>query len=337
MTEVSSLVKRTELHRLLPLDTPLSVHIYPSYKCNFRCNYCVHALSSEEMNQRGFVREKMKMATFMNVVNGLKEFGSKIKAVIFAGHGEPLTHENIADMVRLLKEADVAERIEITTNGSLLTRDMSDRLISAGVDRLKISIQGTTAAKYMNIAKHNINYASFLTNIDYFYTNKKSTEVYIKIIDTALEGDGDEQIFKRMFGPVSDYLDVEYLIPFISGIDHSKIKDSFDKCKQGHSLSSDICSMPFYMQVIAPNGDILPCCSVDVPTVIGNINEISLLGAWRSQSLHEFQKCMLRDKSENAICSKCAVPSHGLQIGDYLDDHRKRLADFYDGLEGAPT
>jgi len=332
MNENSVLVKRVDLHSLLPLDVPLSVHVYPSYKCNFRCNYCIHAFSTEEMKQKGFSREKMNMDTFLNIVDGLKEYEEKVKAVIFAGHGEPLTHENIADMVRLLKEAEVAERVEITTNGSLLTKDMSDKLISSGVDRLKVSIQGTTADKYKSIAKYNIDYDSFLEKLTYFYDNKESTEVYIKIIDAVLEGEGDEKKFRRMFEPVSDYVDVEYLIPFINGIDHLSLKESFDKCKQGHAIASDICSMPFYMQVVAPNGDILPCCSVDVPTVIANVNEVSLIDAWHSHAMLQFQRCMLRDKSENLVCKGCSVPSYGLQVGDYLDNHRERLANLYSEL-----
>lgn len=328
----SKMIQRAELHSLLPLDTPLSVHIYPSYKCNFRCNYCVHALSTEELRQSGFIKEKMAMETFEKIVEGLICYPKRVKAVIFAGHGEPLTHKSIHLMVKQLKDANVAERVEITTNGTLLTREMTDNLVAAGLDRLKISIQGTTPEQYMRIAGYNIRYDEFLSNLSYLYKNKGSIEIYIKAIDTALTSEADHVHFRSLFAPVSDYLDIEYLIPFVQKIDHSALKTSFDKCKQGHTASSSICSMPFYMQVIAPNGDILPCCSVDIPLVVGNVNNIKLADAWQSTVLHRFQESMLLDREINPVCHGCSVPTHGLQPGDYLDDHRARLTEIYSCL-----
>lgn len=276
----------------------------------------------------------MTMETFERIVEGLLDYPKRIKAIIFAGHGEPLTHKSIHLMVKMLKEANVSERVEITTNGTLLTREMTDSLVTAGLDRLKISIQGTTPDQYMKIAGYDIDYDQFLSNLAYLYKNKESIEVYIKAIDTSLTSDADHARFQALFSPVSDYLDVEYLIPFVQQIDHSSLKSSFDKCKQGHMISSSICSMPFYMQVIAPNGDILPCCSVDIPLVTGNVNTIKLTDAWKSVTLRRFQLSMLKDRAGNPVCRGCSVPTHGLQPGDYLDDHRDRLAEIYSTLEG---
>lgn len=326
-------VERVELYRQLPLKTPFSVHIFPIYICNFKCKYCLHSMSNEELKSKNFKKEIMPFETCKKAIDDIKLYENKLKALIFAGHGEPLLHPDICKMVKYAKDSQVADRIEITTNGSLLTKKMSDGLIEAGVDRLKISIQGTTKEKYKNISNFDLNYREFLSNLKYFYDNKKHTEVYIKIIDIALEDKNDEKKFKEMFESVADYVSVEYAIPFIKELDKSVYNKEFDRCKQGNLNKSKICSMPFYMQVVAPNGDILPCCSSDVPLVLGNIHKNSIKDSWEGKIQNNFLKMMLKDKNLNSVCKSCSVPEYGLQSGDYLDDCRNELLEKYEEMQ----
>ncbi|QFY88659.2 radical SAM protein [Magnetovirga frankeli] len=329
------LPKREKLADRLPLKTPFSVHIFPSYKCNFKCNYCIHAISNAELKKRGFSKDVMNFNTFINAIKGIKDYESRIKALIFAGHGEPLLHPDIIKMVDLAKKENIAERVEITTNASMLSKQMSDSLIDAGLDRLKISIQGTSEKKYKEISNHNLIYNDFIDNIKYFYSQKKHTEVYIKIIDIALKDKQDEFYFKSIFSSISDYIDIEYAIPFVPQLDLSLIKNNFDKCKQGHAIHSEICSMPFYMQVVTPNGDVLPCCSIDIPIVLGNVNNESLKQLWESEQQRKFLLTMLSDRESNKVCSRCSVPIYGLQEGDYLDSCKDKLLKAFEN--GAPN
>lgn len=326
------LVKREELYKRLPLKAPFSVHIFPTNKCNFKCTYCIQALSSEEMEKKNFIKDVMDFEVYKKAIDDIAEYDDKIKALIFAGHGEPLMHPKISKMVKYAKEKNIADRIEITTNGVLLNKKMSDELIEAGIDRLKISIQGITEKKYKDIAKYNLNYEKFLKNLKYFHENKKHTEVYIKIIDIALDNKEDELKFKEMFQDVATYVDIEYAIPFVKEIDLSKIKDNFDKCKQGHFTQSNICSMPFYMQVIDTKGNILPCCSTDIPITLGNVKEISLKEAWFSKKTNNFLLKMLEDRNKNLVCKNCSVPEYGLQEGDYLDNQKNELINIYNNF-----
>lgn len=326
------MTQREDLYKKLPLRTPLSIHIFPTYKCNFKCSYCIQALSQEDLINKNFSKDVMDFEVYKKAIDDILEYEHKLKALIFAGHGEPLMHPRIVDMVKYAKNKNIADRIEITTNGVLLKKEISDGLIDAGVDRLKISIQGTSSKKYKEIAKFKLDYDEFLNNLEYFSLNKKNTEVYIKIIDIALDNNEDKLKFEKMFERISTYVDIEYAIPFVNEIDHSNIKENFDKCKQGHCIKSDICSMPFYMQVIDPNGNILPCCSTDIPAVLGNVKEMSLKESWKSKKMNMFLQTMLKDKNKNPICSKCSVPEYGLQNGDYLDAYKNELLDKYNKI-----
>lgn len=286
-------------------------------------------MTSEELQEKGFKKETMPFETYKKAIDDIKQYDNKLKALIFAGHGEPLLHKDICKMVKYAKDKDVADRIEIVTNASLINKEMADGLIEAGVDRLKISIQGTNAEKYKDVSQYDLNYDEFLSNLKYFYDNKKHTQVYIKIIDIALEGKADEEKFKAMFTPVADDVNIEYAIPFIKELDDSVYNKEFDKCKQGNLKKSEICSMPFYMQVLAPNGDILPCCSTDVPIALGNIHKNSIKEIWDGKTTNNFLKLMLNDKNSNPTCKTCCVPDYGLQAGDYLDDYKNELLEKY--------
>jgi len=326
---MSDNIIRTKLYKELPLSTPFSVHIFPSYFCNFKCSYCLHSLSEEELKKMSFKRQFMEFDTYKKAIDSLKEFPNKLKALIFAGHGEPLIHKDIDKMVDYAKKNNIADRVEIVTNASLLTHDLSDKLISAGLDRLRISVQGVTSQKYKDVSNIQIDYNDFVENIRYFYRKRKNTNIYIKIIDIALDSKEDEKKFLDIFSPVCDTAAIEYAIPFVSEVDYSSFNTDFNRCKQGHSQSSNICSMPFYMLVLEPNGNILPCCSTTVPIVLGNIHNSSLRDVWQSEKLKSFLRLQLTGKNMNSVCKACSVPSFGLQEGDYLDDYANDLIRYY--------
>ncbi len=329
--KMSEMTKRTELYKQLPLDVPFSVHIFPSYYCNFKCNYCLHFLSDEQLGKKNFIKQFMNFDLYKKAIDDIALFPKKIKALIFAGHGEPLLHQDIANMIAYAKEKNIAERVEIVTNGSLLTKELADALINAGLDRLRISIQGVDGAHYKKIIGKKFDFNKLVEQIEYFYKNKKHTEVYCKIIDIAMESKEEEMVFKQIFLPISDEAAIEYAIPFVQEIDNAELKESFDCSKQGNqAVCAKVCSMPFYMLVVTPNGDVVPCCSTDIPLIYGNITEKSLPELWHSAIVKGFCRVqLLGNREKHPVCSACSVPQFGLQQGDYLDTQAKELLEKY--------
>lgn len=323
-------IKRVELYQQLPLKVPFSVHIFPIYMCNFKCNYCLHSLSEEELSKINFKKQIMSLEVYKKAIDDLTEFSKPLKALLFAGHGEPLLHTDIVEMVTYAKQRKVADRIEIVTNASLLTNELSDKLIAAGLDRIKISIQGINKNKYKDICDVDIDYDKFIGNIKYFYEHKSNTDVYIKIIDVALDYKEDEKVFFDIFKPISDSVAVEYAIPFVEEIDREIYGKEFDKCKQGNKpMEAEVCSMPFYMMVVTPFGEVVPCCSTEIPFILGDIKEHSLKEIWNSDKRKKFLSLQLKNRFINKICGKCTVPRFGLQEGDYLDSHKDELLKYY--------
>ena len=330
--------KRVNLSEVLPLKMPFSLHVFPSYYCNFHCSYCLHNLSPEKLQKRHFKKELLRIDHYKKAIDGIKEFPDKLKTIIFAGHGEPLIHKDIAEMVKYANEAKVSNRTEIVTNASLLTKEMADNLIAADLSLLRVSLQGVTDEMYRKVGGTDYPVSSLVNNIKYFYEHRKHTMIHVKVINIGLNNENEKELFYDLFSPICDEATIEFLIPFINEIDHTSITDDLSKCKLGHSQStSKICSMPFYMLALEPNGNIVPCCASVVPYVYGNIQRNNLKEIWDSKERNDFLCLQLTDLTQNKICKECSVPKYGLQEGDYLDDDKERLLKIYRGIELWPS
>ncbi|MCB8814154.1 radical SAM/SPASM domain-containing protein [Desulfosporosinus shakirovi] len=325
-------ITRAVLGEELPLSTPFLVQIFPVYGCNFRCEYCLHALPRM---QHGYISDVtfMEIDLYKKCIDDMIPLPNKLKMLRFAGIGEPLLHKNISEMVRYAKLQKIAESVDIVTNGVLLNEKLSWSLIESGLDRLRISIQGVTAEKYNGISKANIDLNKFLQNLRFFYKHKEKTTVYIKIIDCALDDEAETKRFYDMFGELCDIIAVEHLAPAVQDIDYRNIAGgkSLDFTQNGNPvLDVAICPQPFYMLQINPDGAIVPCCSMKYPGVFGNISNQSIEEIWNSQQLADFRRNML-EGTQNAgpVCSECLMYKYNLFPEDVLDPFAQRLKAYY--------
>jgi len=117
------------------------LYVEPTNECNLHCRTCLRNTWQEPMG-------KMSEVIFDRVIEGLRDF-SPPPAVFFGGLGEPLHHPRIVDMVAQAKE--LGAHVELITNGTLLTSDLSRRLLTAGVDVLWVSIDGAKPESYADI------------------------------------------------------------------------------------------------------------------------------------------------------------------------------------------
>ena len=117
------------------------LYIEPTNQCNLECRTCIRNIWDEP---QGMISEEV----FSRVMEGLRTFSPE-PAVFFGGFGEPLFHPNIVDMVAQGKSLGTS--VELITNATLLTRELSRALIRAGLDRLWVSLDGATPESYADI------------------------------------------------------------------------------------------------------------------------------------------------------------------------------------------
>lgn len=137
------------------LDPPLSVvYVEPTTRCNLRCSTCVRNVWEEPLGD-------MEMETYRRLVEGLRSVHS-LRKMSFWGYGEPLLHPDIVEMVRMAKELKV--KTQMITNGLLLTREVSERLVEVGLDSIVISMDGTSPESYGDIRRGS-NFRLVLDNV----------------------------------------------------------------------------------------------------------------------------------------------------------------------------
>lgn len=320
-------MERINLWEVLPLDTPMRVCIEPTFQCNLRCKYCLRALPHEELKSRGFHFNPMDMQSFELIANQLGEFSNKIKKVTFSGYGEPLLNERLPEMIALIKQKDIAEKILVISNGLLLTPELGRKLVEAGLTELKISLQGIDSKKYKEVSGVSIDYSGLYSNISKFYDIRRNCKLKVKIADCALET-GDSEIFYRQYGNICDYISIEHIYPAFNGVDYTNILTEGIKHKNRFGFDikkTPACTALFYILNVLHNG-VVTFGVCDGITYDGfNINDMTLKKMWDS---YERKKLLFNQLSGDCIpeyCRICTRWDYLLVPEDDISGHEKEI------------
>lgn len=325
--------KREKLIDALPLQMPYLIQIFPVYACNFKCGYCIHSLDKAK---HGYISDvvNMPLDLFKKIIDDIKSSGIKIKMLRFAAIGEPLLHPQIADMVAYAKKADVAESVDIVTNGALLTHELSQKLINAGLSKLRISLEGLSSEEYKKNSSADIDFDSFVENIAYFHERSGDTKMYIKIIDYMAQKEEEQKRFFDIFSNITDDIAIEHLTPTIEEIDYGVLSGGMvtDKPQNGEKLlEAQICPQPFYLMQINPDGNVVPCCSMKYPRILGNVKEDSVQAVWLGEKFNTFRRELLNGvKTISGTCSRCNLYLYDLHEEDVLDAAKDQLEKVYE-------
>jgi len=318
---------RQILYKALPFQTPLLVDIHVSNICNFRCTYCMNSSPKDVYESSGLVREFMSWDTFEIMLKQLKEFPSKIKQISLDGIGEPTLNKELPEMVHALTSSGIAETVMVITNGSRLTHELSHKLVDAGLQVLRISLQGITAEKYMETSQARINWDEFYGNIKYFSEIKGSCKLKIKVADISLS-ESDEKKFYSLFGGICDAVAIEHIYDAFANIgkqyDISFIKTQ--KNRFGHDLRDiSVCWFPFTRIDIRTDGTFANCCN----TLFGfekNIRECSIKNQWNGIEMNQMRIDLLRHNMSSYLpCQKCHIPVEVYHPEDIIDGHENEI------------
>ncbi len=110
-------------------------------RCNLHCRMCL-------LNSLTASLGLMPLPVFRDLLEQLESL-PEMPALHFAGYGEPTSHPDFLEMVRLAKAAGAA--VGITTNGTLLSPAMNTALVELGIDRVVVSIDGAQPDHYQDI------------------------------------------------------------------------------------------------------------------------------------------------------------------------------------------
>lgn len=126
--------RREKLEEVLPLTTPYSVFIDVCNACNFKCNFCSHQCSDEPVRYK---KQSMDFKLYKKIIDEFSLFDEPIRMLRLAAGGEPFINPYFAEMVDYAKSKKISKWIETVTNGSLITPEVTDKLVGGGVKPIK--------------------------------------------------------------------------------------------------------------------------------------------------------------------------------------------------------
>lgn len=320
--------KRTNLAEVIPLDSPFGMYIEPTRLCNFKCFYCMHATRGEvdgALKKTGFKIENMRMELFDKLVINIMNFPTQPKRICFSGLGDPLMNKDLPVMIKKLRCAGFNGRLDVLTNGDLLTNEMSNRLIEAGINRLQISIQGLNDDKYREICKTKVDFKKLVDNLKYFYQAKgENVTLFIKTIDSLLEDKEDEKKFHEVFSSICDTIFIEHLVIMQQQMgNHGGQADHIKNLNGEYVIPKKICSIMFYFLQVNIDGETFPCSTPGLPNSfsMGNANEKTLVEIWNDKKRYDLMIKNLKDgyKAFNE-CAECSSVVCIADKNEFLDD-----------------
>ncbi|MFO7942790.1 MAG: radical SAM protein [Anaerolineales bacterium] len=118
------------------------IYLEVTNRCNLNCRTCMRNVWDK--NEGGF----LTLSLFRKLLQEAASLAGPIE-FFFGGYGEPLLHPHILTMIQETKVEGF--HTSLITNGMLLSSEMSDKLIDAGLDMLWVSIDGASPESYADV------------------------------------------------------------------------------------------------------------------------------------------------------------------------------------------
>jgi MoaA/NifB/PqqE/SkfB family radical SAM enzyme len=326
-----NITERTDLSKAIPLDTPLVLFIDPSSVCNFRCSFCPCGTKNKHNWSANKEVGLLSYSLFRKIVDDAVEFPNKIKTLRLYKEGEPLLNKRLPDMINYARKKNIFEKIDFTTNGYLLTNDLSLALVDAGVDRINISVESLTEKGYMDVSGVKINMDEFIKNIEYLYKNRQQCYMLIKISEFGLGSQKMEDFYEK-FGDICDEISVEYISPVWPEFDLEAVKTAFDRNLYGEqSKERLVCPYIFYSICVNSSGTVSSCLmDWNHLSLVGDVRNDSLVTIWNNDNMRKMRiKNLEGNRGELGICANCGQMKYAAI--DNIDDCRLTLLEKMQG------
>lgn len=288
---------------------PFTVSIEPTTACNLRCPECPSGL-------RAFTRPtgNLKQDFFKNTMD---EIGNDLMYLIFYFQGEPYINPGFLDMVNYAKEKGI---YTITsTNGHFLNDENAKKTIESGLDRMIISVDGTTQEVYeqyrksgkletvlqgaRNVVKWKKKMKSATPHLIFQFLVVRPNEHQIDEVYRLAEEIGIDEV-KLKTAQVYDYENGNPLIPTIDK--YARYKAQADGTYEVKNELLNQCWKLWHSCVITWDGMVVPCCfDKDADHRLGDLKETKMKTLWHGAAYQNFRTMLLKGRDQIDICKNC--------------------------------
>jgi len=302
-----SLLRSYILKEPLVQGLPVELTIETTAKCNLSCPMCPR-------NKLHLPPEDMDFGLFRKIIDEASDY---LEFVWLHGYGEPLLNPKIFEMIAYCHSKKIPTAI--STNATLLDKDVSEKLIRAGLDYIIFSIDAATKQTYEKY-RPGAEYDTIVKNVHNFLKIKTTLKApIICVAQMILLGQSHKEIreFKKLWN--------------VKGLDSVRVKlDEFPvemvATRKKYLLPCFfLWRGPLFIQY---DGKVYPCCWSRDFEPIGDLRKQTLNQIWNSKKMMWMRKLHIEGNgSDIACCNCCCVPKPSWPFNTaifLLDDFKAR-------------
>ncbi|MEO5968048.1 MAG: radical SAM/SPASM domain-containing protein, partial [Ferruginibacter sp.] len=293
-----------------------SISFEPTTSCNLRCPECPSGLRSFS-RPTGMLEKDFFQLT-------IDDIHKELFYLIFYFQGEPYLNPKFLDMVKYATEKKIYTAT--STNAHYLNDAAAKKTIESGLDRLIISIDGTSQEVYQQYrvggklekvlegARNVVRWKKELKSktpfiIFQFLVVKPNQHQIDEVLKLGKEIGVDQVRYKT--AQVYDYEnDPNNLIPDISKF--SRYKKNTNGTNVAKNKNSNHCWKLWHSNVITFDGLVVPCCfDKDAMHRLGNLKNESFKQIWNNENYKQFRTQLMKSRKNIDICANC---SEGISV-----------------------
>ncbi|MFA5175695.1 MAG: radical SAM protein [Candidatus Nanoarchaeia archaeon] len=278
---------------------PYSTFIETSSFCNLRCPMCLKLQKNSKFDNKNMTLEQYNEI--------MKQLGPTMMTLRLWNYGEPLINKDIFEMIKLAKKYRIFT--VLSTNGVLMTKEVSRKLLESGLDFLVISFDGASKETYEKNRKQGV-FEVVLKNVQNFMELKKQMKKnnLLVSIQFIIMNTNENEVEK--IKEITNNLGADKLMLRVLNVVSKKGSELLPKNKKYENLEQEpeknlnFCSNVWEETVINSTGIVTPCCmdaAIEYP--FGNVFSESFKDIWNGPKYLEFRKKILQNINQIKICN----------------------------------
>ena len=277
-------------------DFPDHVYVELTNICNARCTIC----ATPQMKRP---RQIMPFSLFRQIVD---ECGRRrARKILPFLHGESLLVPGVLDYFRYVRQAAPRTHLNLTSNGSKLTPEISEQILQEDlIDSLIFSIDGGDKKTFEAI-RLNLNYDEVRNNVLHFIRRRASLgrkKPRVSIAMVTVEE--NQHSIQKLRDAWKEADEVRLSVYFNWGGQLANLERTPNKINYCERLQH-------YITILA-DGRVAMCCfDSEAEYTVGNINQRSIHQVWHSEAFDEKRRQLFEKDFDNlSICAQCDYVNH---------------------------
>lgn len=288
---------------------PIFVSVEPTNVCNLRCPECPVGRRAHPQKQI-----LIDLELVGKVFKQIKRYSTH---TILYFQGEPLLHKRFVEIVSLAHRCNLLT--STSTNAQLIDGDMARSIVSSGLDRLIVSIDGTTQSVYETYrvggslekaldgirhiirCRQQLNASHPLLEVQ-FLVLKSNEHQMAEMKKMARQLKVDKLTFKsaQLYGYASGH-------PQLTTIEkYARYKQGRDGKYYRKKKIRNHCKRLWEGVVVNSNGELLPCCfDKNAQYTFGNVFKDDFREIYNGDKAYRFRESILLNRKQFAMCHNC--------------------------------